>query len=464
MKITIIGGGPGGYVAAIRAAQLGAEVVLIEKDQIGGTCLNRGCIPTKALYRNAEVMRLFDHCSTLGIEATTTKLHMAQVIERKDGIVSDLVKGIHQLLKGNHIELIQGEGSLINAHTVWVKETEGKEYQLKTDFILIATGSRPSLPPIEGAQGQHVLTSKEWLMLKEVPQSIAIIGGGVIGVEFASIFNAFGSEITIIETQPTLIPNADKDISKRIQSMLKKQGVKLMLNTRVDKLESFSDNVKLHVTSKTEDKHFCADKVLISTGRQPVTEGLNLEQNNIKYNKKGICVNAHYQTNVPSVYAIGDVIGGIMLAHVASEEGKTAIEHMVGISHNINYQAVPSAVFTFPEIAWIGLTEKETKDSHIEYSTSKFYFRANSKALTLGESEGFIKIIADKIKGKLLGVHIIGPHASDLIHEASLAITNGLTAHDIEKTIHAHPTLSEAFHEAVLGLDGLAIHAAPKRK
>lgn len=461
--VVIIGGGPGGYEAAIRGAQLGLKVCLVEKDKLGGTCLNRGCIPTKALYRNAEIINTLRNIDEYGIGVDGYRIDIPKIQERKQNIVNQLVSGINQLLKANQVEVLTGTGSIKDENRVTVTFEDGETRDLKTENIIIATGSMPLVPPIPGADSDGVYTSDEILNFSELPKSLAIIGGGVIGMEFAGIFNSLGSKVTVIEFLPGILAQVDSDITKRLGVSLKKRGIDIHTSTKVTKIKKVEDGFTVFAEGKKGEIQVFAEKVLISTGRMPVTEGLNLEAAGIDFDRKGIKVDEKFKTTAKKVYAIGDVNGKIMLAHAASHQGIAVIEEIAGISNNETTNPVPGCVFIFPEIATVGITEDEAKKLGIEYKVSKFMFGANGKALALGETEGMVKVLSDN-DNTIIGVHIMGPHASDLIHEGTLAVSKRLNVDDIAQTIHAHPTLSEAFLEAVLGLKGEAIHMVPSRK
>ena len=462
-RLIIIGGGPGGYVAAIRAAQLGAKAILIEANKIGGTCLNWGCIPTKSLYKTAQILQTLNKSQEFGIQIDGFELDMTKVQERKNEIISRLTSGISHLLKEYQVEVLYGKASLVDKVTVAVTDVQGSISTFKAENILIATGSTSSTIPIEGLDLPGVINSSQALDLDYVPKSIVIIGGGVVGVEFAGIFQSFGSQVTLVEYLPRILANFDEEIVKRAAIYYRKSGIKIETGVKVEKIVGTKEGLKVLAQGKTEEEGYEGERVLVAAGRSINVEGLNLDQVGVSYDKKGIRVNNRFETSVPGIYAIGDVIGGQMLAHVASEEGKAAAEYILGHKGHVNYEAVPSCVFAFPEIATCGLTEEEAKNRGISYEVSKSMFSGNGKALTMGESEGLVKIIAERSSRKIIGVHILGPNASDLIHEGTLAVENALTAGEIGQTIHAHPTLAEAFHEAVLGIDNKAIHTMPKK-
>lgn len=461
--LVIIGGGPGGYEAAIRGAQLGARVTLIEEDKLGGTCLNRGCIPTKALYRNAEIVNCLKKTDEFGISLGEYDFDMPKAQKRKNEVVNRLVNGIDQLLKGNGVEVINGRASFKRPKVLEVF-CEGKTEEITAANIIIATGSTPSAVPVPGIDSKGVITSDEALNFGHIPKSMAILGGGVVGVEFAGIFASLGTQVTIIEFLPKILYRLDDELSKKLTVYLKKQGIKIVTGSALKKVALSGGGLKITAGGSKGDLEFDCDFLLTAAGRRPNTEGLNLEAAGIEYDKKGIRADKNYKTSAEGVYAIGDVIGGVMLAHAASEEGKVCVENIYGLNSKVNYNAIPSCVFSFPEAASAGFTEEEAKESNVEYVVGKSMFGANGKALAMGEGEGFVKVLAEKESHKIIGVHIMGPHASDIVHEGSLAIQNGLTVEDIKASVFAHPTLSEAFYEAVCGCTGEAIHSMPKKK
>ncbi len=464
--IVIIGAGPGGYVAAIRAAQLGANVHLIENREVGGTCLNRGCIPTKTYFRHAEIYSDIKRSEEFGIKVDNPQIDGRALQNRKKGIVNQLVKGIEILISSyENIEYLNGSASLIDKNTVKVNLKNGEIKEIKADNIVIATGSKPTMTETKGVDLDGVITSDDLLEMEEIPETLIVVGAGVIGVEFASIYNGLGSNVILLASR--MLKNADKEISRRITPLLKKRGINVYMDIRAKEIIKEGDKLRVIARYKKKDEEIevVGDKVLIASGRGPVVEGLNLDDLGIEYSHKGIKVNEHFETNIEGIYAIGDVNDiGIQLAHVASAQGVYTVERIMGLEPTINLDVYPNCVFCFPEVAHVGLTEKEAKEKKIKYKTSKFMFGANGKALTLGETDGLVKVIASSEDNKILGVHIIGPHANDLIHEGALAISNGLTVEHIANTIHAHPTLSEAFYEATLGLEDQAIHIAPPRK
>jgi len=461
--IVIIGGGPGGYVAAIRAARLGADVCIIEKGEFGGTCLNRGCIPTKVLYRNAEILKTLKNISEFGIVVDSYSVNVEEIQNRKEKIVSTLVSGVEQLLKANNVDVILGTAFLKDRNTVSITLRNGDLREITSKNIIIATGSIPAIPNIPGITLPGVFTSESILKFKEVPNDLVIIGGGVIGMEFASIFNALGSKVTVIEFLPSILAQVDTDLTKRLIVSLKRKGIDINSFAKVTNIEKNNEKLIITTEGKKGEIKFTADNVLLSVGRIPAIEGLNVDNLGILHNKNAIIVDKNYETNIPHIYAIGDVNGENMLAHAASHQGKKVVERIMGCLTSYSSEIIPSCIFVFPEIACVGITENEAKEKGIKYKTSKFLFGANGKALALGEVEGLVKVIAT-LDNIILGVHIMGPHASDLIHEGSMAINNNMKIDDITNLIHAHPTLSEAFEEAVLGLTGEAIHMVPTKK
>lgn len=460
--IIVIGGGPAGYVAAIRAAQLGAAVCLIEKDKLGGTCLNRGCIPTKVLYRNAEILNTIKSIDEFGINISDYSIDVSKIQSRKQSVIDQLVSGVDQLLKANKVEVVAGAASFKDKNTVTVTMSDGNTREITSNNIIIATGSKPTAPPIPGANLEGIYTSEDILNFEDVPKSLTVIGGGVVGMELACIFNALGTKVTVLEYLPNILALIDTDIIKRLTVSLKKKGIEINTSVKVTNIEKSDVGFIVSGEGKKGTISVESEKVLLSAGRTPVYSGLNLETIGVNFDRRGITVNSNCETSVPGIYAIGDVNGKIMLAHAASHQGIQAAERIMGIDKSHENGVVPSCVFIFPEIASAGITEDEAKAKEIPYKTSKFMFGANGKALALGEGEGFIKVISNE--DTILGVHIMGPHASDLIHEGTLAISTKLKIDDIINTVHAHPTLSEAFSEAVMGLKGEAIHIAPARK
>lgn len=457
--VLVIGSGPGGYVAAIRAAQLGKKVGIVERAELGGICLNWGCIPTKALLRSAEVYEMIKHSADFGLSVEKYQVDFPKVIKRSRGVADRLSKGVAFLMKKNKITTVMGTARLAGKGTVEVKLNDGGKETIKAANILIATGARARQIPGMEADGQRVLTYREAMVIDKMPASIAIVGAGAIGVEFAYFFRSMGAEVTVIEMLPHLVPVEDEEISAELEKAFKKQGIKIHTGTRVENLKKTKKNVSLTLSKDGKSETVTADYALMAIGVQGNIEGLGLEEAGIELNKGWIKVNQFYQTNVPGVYAIGDIIGPPWLAHVASKEGIVAVEHMAG--HKvvpIDYTAIPGCTYCIPQIASVGYTEKKAVEAGYKIKVGRFPVRANGKALGMGESEGFIKIIYDEKYGELLGCHIIGPEATELITEVTLARSVEATYMEVLHTVHPHPTLSEIVAEATHAALGEAIH------
>jgi len=461
MKIAILGAGPGGYVAAIKAAQLGAEVTIIESTEVGGTCLNWGCIPTKTLLASSEVYAKTKELDSFGIDMSgSISPNMQKILERKNKVISTQVKGIRGLFKSWGVTLKEGRGTFISPGEIKVQMKDAPEETVTADAFIIATGSRPAQIPAFPFDGKNIISSTEALELKEIPKSLLIVGAGVIGCEFACIYSELGSEVTIVELMPRAVSTEDEAVSKLLEKELKKKKVKLITEIKVEKVEVKDDGVHVFLSN---GKELVAEKVLVSIGRSFNTNGIGLENAGVSMGpRKEIPVNEKLQTNVPHIYAIGDVTGGILLAHIASKQGIIAAENIMGADKKFDSSVVPAAIFTSPEIGSVGLREHQAKEKGLDYKTGEFQFRALGKAHAMGEISGFIKIIAEKSSDKILGAHIIGPHASDLIHEFAVAMHGGLKVKDIAETIHAHPTLSEGLMEAAEDVHGAAIHMPKK--
>ncbi|MFZ3089036.1 MAG: dihydrolipoyl dehydrogenase [Nitrospirota bacterium] len=457
-RLVILGAGPGGYVAALRAAQLGAKVTVIEETEVGGTCLNRGCIPTKALIASAEAIDKINRAEEYGIEIKGEVIcNLSKIIERKNKVVGIQVKGIRSLFKSWGVELLEGRGKLIDEKKIETALKDGTGRVIEGDNIIIATGSRPARLPIFPFDGKDVITSDEALNITGIPKGILIVGAGVIGCEFAFILREFGAEVTIVEMLSHAVATEDEEISEILERELKKRKIKLILNTKIEKV---ARNNEGSITAALSDgKEIKVEKVLVSIGRALNTEDIGLEKLGIEKGSKGeIRVNDRMETNIKGIYAIGDVIGGIMLAHVASTEGIVAAENIMGHNRTIDYNIVPAGIFTMPEIGSVGLREQQAREKGIDIKIGRFQFRGLGKAHAMGEIAGMAKIIADAKTDKVLGLHIIGAHAADLVHEGAVAMKLGATAADIGATIHAHPTLSEAIMEASEALHNRAIH------
>ena len=460
--VTIIGSGPGGYVAAIRAAQLGLKTAIVEKDKrLGGTCTLRGCIPTKQLLMSAHVYEQMQHAADFGVEASGIQLAFANVQKRKDKVVMKNSKGIEYLMKKNKITTFSGTGKLALPGKVEVTAADGTKQTINTKNIVLATGS--VVRPIPGFEtdGAHVVNSDHILELKEVPKSLIVLGAGAVGVEFASVYSRFGAETTIVELMPRLVPLEDEEVSKELEKSFRKRGVKSQVDTKLDKLEKTDNGVVVSgKTSKGEAVRLEAEMLLVAVGRMPYTEGLGLEGTKIKVDKGFVQIDEYQQTGEPGVYAIGDVIPTPLLAHLASKEGIVAVEHMAGYKdvRPINLRLVPNCTYCDPEVASVGLTEAKAREMGYDVKLGKFPFSASGKARILGEEEGFVKIVSESKYDEILGVHIIGPHATELIAEACVAMQLESTADELGRTMHAHPTVSESIMEAAEGVHGLTIH------
>lgn len=461
-KVVIIGAGPGGYVAAIRAAQLGSGVVLIEKSLLGGTCLNWGCIPTKALLACAEAMETIREAGDYGIKVGDPVPDLKAMVERKEKISEQLRNGIGQLLKANKVEVVKGTARLTSPNQVAV-ETEGGSKTIETEKVIIATGSEPARLPTFDFDKPAILTSTEGLELTEIPKAMIIVGSGVVGSEFATIYNALGTKVTMVELMARILPTEDERISQQMKRILNKKGIEILTETTIDEMVEYRpDGVKAKLSN---GEILEADKLLVSIGRSLNSANLGLEEAGVELGKRGeIVVDEHMETNVPGVYAIGDVVGGILLAHVASFEGICAAENAMGMESAMNYNVVPACIFTEPEIASVGLTPAKAEEKGIEIKVGRFMFGGLGKALAMGKGQGFIQLVVDAPTDKIIGCQIMSAHASDLIHELALAIQVGVTARDIGKTVHAHPSLAEAVMEAAEAVHDQAIHAAPARK
>ncbi len=459
--ILFLGSGPAGYVGAIRAARMGARTVIVEKGSVGGTCLNVGCVPTKALLSTVEVLEHVKRAGEFGINVEGYSVDFPKIMDRKSKITDQLRRGLEFIFKKEKIQLTKGAGRLIDAHTVEVSYDDGKKEQITAQKIVIATGSVSSLIPLPGFEvGGAVWTSTEALETREVPKSLLIIGGGYIGLEFGYAFARLGAEVTVIEMLPQIVAGMDQEVAKELDKSLKKAGLKIINNAAVLGAEDTSAGKKVtYRDPEGREQTMEVEKVLLAVGRKPNTSDIGLEELGIKTERGSIIVDDRMRTNVSGVYAIGDCIGNPMLAHVAFHEGIVAVSNALGEEKHIDYRAVPGVVFTHPEVATVGLTEEKAREIHGDnVRIGKFPFIANGKALGMGEKEGFAKVIADAKYGEILGVHIIGPHATDMISEAVLAIQGEATIDDIEASIHPHPTLSEPLHEAALDTIGMALH------
>jgi len=460
--ITVIGGGPGGYVAAIRAAQLGAKVLLVEKDQVGGTCTNRGCIPTKTMLADAKTYDRLKLSSV--IKAEGLRLDMAQLQDRKNKVVKRMITGVEFLLKDNGITFIRGKASFLDRKIIEVEVEKGKEQeQFGAQKVIIATGSVSAQMPNVPVDRKVILTSTEMLNVSSIPQDLVIIGGGYIGMEFACLFSGLGSRVTVIEMLPQIISTEDEEVIRGLTTLLKKRGIQILIETKVKEARVKGGRAEVKVIHQDgKDEVFLAEKALMAVGRSPYTEGLQLEKANVALNGKFIKVNERMETTSPGIYAIGDVTGRQMLAHKASAEGISAAENALGRSNKVDYSKIPNCIFTLPEVASIGLTEKQAKEKGLRVRIGRYPFQSNGKALANGDSEGFVKVIADEELGQVIGVHILGDHATDLIGGLSVAMTLETTVEELGKTVQAHPTLMEAVAEASLDAIKEAIHLQKK--
>jgi dihydrolipoamide dehydrogenase len=458
--LIVIGSGPGGYVAAIRAAQLGMRVACIEKERtLGGTCLNVGCIPSKALLDSSEhYLAAREGLAAHGVKVGTVELDLPVMMARKDKVVKVLTQGVTGLFKKNKVERLVGSGRLTAADTVEV--SNGSERRsLRARRILIATGSAPIELPGLPFDGERIVSSTEALSLRQVPERLLVIGAGAIGLELGSVWNRLGARVGVVEFMDRIVPGMDRKMGGQLQKALEKQGLAFQLQKTARGAVVVNGKVRVTLESSGVTSEAEADVVLVAVGRQPFTEGLGAREIGVAFDERGrIQVDAHYATNVPGIYAIGDVIAGPMLAHKAMEEGVAAVERMAGHASHVNYDAVPNVVYTWPELASVGLSEEQAQSQEIQFRVGTFPFMANGRARCMNETEGTVKILADAKTDRVLGVHILGPRASDLIAEGALAMEFGASAEDIARSVHAHPTLPEAMKEAALAVHGRALH------
>ena len=458
--VTVIGGGPAGYVCAIRLSQLGLKTACIEsRGSLGGTCLNIGCIPSKSLLNMSESFHRAKNFSNIGIETGEIKLNLEKMMSNKDNSVATLTKGVEFLFKKNKVTYFKGVGSFSEKNEILVKN-DRSETKIKTDKTIISTGSEPlPLPGIDFDE-KKILSSTGALSISKLPKKMVVVGGGYIGLEMGSVWSRLGTEVHVIEYLDHITPGLDKEISNEFMKILKKQNIKFELNTKVEKITKNDQGVIIETSNKESKNKIEADVVLISVGRKPYTDKLNLEKIGVNRDQKGkIIINKNFETNVKNIYAIGDVIDGPMLAHKAEEEGIAVAELIAGQSGHVNYDIIPGVIYTSPEVAYVGKNEEELKEKKINYKVGKFPFVANSRAKAINEPEGFVKILAESTTDRVLGVHIIGPHAGEMIAEMSVAMEFGASSEDIARTCHAHPTFSEAIKEAALSVDKRQIHS-----
>jgi len=456
-QVTVIGGGPGGYVAAARAAQLGATVALVEGRELGGTCLNRGCIPTKALLRSVEVYRLARAGKEYGVTAETVSFDWLKAQARKGRVVKQLRAGVEGIMANRGVQVVAGWGRLASPTLVEVETAKGT-IAIDTGKVIIATGSVPARVPIPGTEGAGIITSDEALELDHVPASLVVIGGGAIGLEFAFLFNALGAQVTVVEMLPHVLPAEDDEIADELTRALKKQGVSIFSPAQVKGIADGPQGKQVTIAAAAGEKTLDCEYVLMAVGRTPNLERLGADALGLARERRALAVNERMETNLPGVYAVGDAIGGMLLAHVASAEGKVAAANALGGKHAMRYRAVPACLYTTPEVASVGVSESEATARGVACRVARTNFRAIGKAVAMGERDGLAKIVAEQETGRVLGAQIIGPHATDLVAEAALAIETGVTAGQLAETIHAHPTLSESLLEAAEGVLGLAIH------
>lgn len=443
MKIIIIGAGPGGYETALAAAKRGVEVVLVEAGPVGGTCLNEGCIPTKSFCKNAQLLEQLREAEAFGVSELAFNFDFKAVTARKNAVVEQLRGGVESLLSHKLITLVRGKASFKDAHTVVVGDDE-----YTADYIIIATGSVSASLPVPGADLEGVLTSKEILDMEELPKKLCVIGGGVIGLEFASIFNSFSCEVTVLEYCKEILPRFDTDLAKRLKQCLSKKGIDINTQSQVLSISKEDDQYKVTFLRKGKEESVVADKVLMAVGRKANVDSLNLAEAGVEFGPRGVVVNEVMQTSQPHIYAVGDINGKMMLAHAAIFQGLVALDHMMGVDNDIDLSVMPAAVFTSPEAASVGKTEDECKEAGLKVKCLKSFFRANGKAVTMGETEGFCKVIVEEETGLLLGCHLFGPHSSDIVQEVCALISRKSTLKQLQDIIHTHPTLTEVIQSA----------------
>lgn len=455
-KIIIIGGGPGGYVAAIRAAQLGAQVLVVEKEELGGTCLNWGCVPTKTLLYASRIYRTVLNCREYGIYCTTDSFRFDKMVEKKNAVVRITVSGIYSLLKKNNISFIKGNARIRDPKTIEIQRQDGKHVKESADALVIATGSQPMVPSSLKYDGDRIISTTEALDLDHLPASIAIVGGSVSGCEFACLFSQLGSRVYLIDMLDRIVPTEDREISRRLEDRLTRLGVTVMTETAVKSLERQYPDGSVKVFTDKEQIH--ADYCLLAMGRKLNTENIGLESLGVDFSSKGIKINERLETNLAGVYAVGDVTGKYLLAHVASEQGIIAAENIMGNDGTMDYGVIPSFIYTHPQIASVGLKSEEAVEKGLDIIEGKATFKTNAMAHAMEETSGFIKTVIDRKTYKILGVHMFGPHATDLLAEAVTMLKMGMTLENVKNVIHPHPTLSETVKESVLAAVGQAIH------
>ncbi|HHV78416.1 MAG TPA: dihydrolipoyl dehydrogenase [Firmicutes bacterium] len=464
MRVVVIGGGPAGYVGAIRASQLGAEVVLVERRALGGTCLNEGCVPTKALLHTVGLFSQMRRAADLGIDVGEVKLDWARAQARKEAIVKRLVAGVGMLLRKAGVQVVRGNGrlaasQLVTPLRVTVKTEDGSETELKAEKVLLALGSRAIVPPIPGLDNPGVMYSAEALEVSELPRRLVVIGGGVIGIELATMFAKAGCDVVVVEMLHDILPPVDTELSRSLRQLLTRSGVRVYTGSRVVSVERRGDELVVRIRTEDKEEELTTDRLLVAVGRRPDAEGQGLEEAGVRVDRGKIVVDDYLETSRPGVFAAGDVIGGVMLAHVAFHEGIVAAENAVlGKNRRVDYKTVPNAIYTDPEVAGVGLTEKQARTMGLSIRIGRFPLAANAKALIENNGNGFVKVITSELDGKVIGLHILGPRATDMISEGGLALQMGASVEDIYATVHPHPTISEALAEACLAVDSRAIH------
>ncbi len=459
--VVVIGAGPAGYVAAIRAAQLGKKTAIVDKQWLGGVCLNVGCIPSKALLKNAEIAHtLRERGKEFGFSFENLRLDYSVAVKRSRQVADRLTRGVGFLMRKNNIAVFMGQAELSDAHTVSVRDGEGNVTELQAQFIILATGARPIVPQGWQVDGKHVLTYKEAILQEHLPASVVIIGSGAIGVEFATIWNAYGSEVTIVEMLPRLVPLEDEEVSAELKKAFEKRGIRCLVGHKVEAVESTENGARVRVSAEGKEMTLEAAQALVAIGFRPNSEGLGLEKVGVKVNERGfIEINETMQTSVPHIYAIGDVTGKLMLAHVGSAMGILAAEHIAGReTATLDYEMMPRATYCQPQIASFGLTEAQARQRGYAVKIGRFPFQANGKALGLGDYNGWVKLVVDEKYGEILGAHLIGPEVTELLPELTLARMMELTPAEIARNVHAHPTLSEVLMEAAHAAEGSPIH------
>lgn len=462
VDVAIVGGGPGGYVAAIRAAQGGKKVLIIEENRLGGTCLNYGCIPTKALVSSIDALEKIRRSESYGIEVGEVKFSLEKIMNRKSEVVNTLVSGIEHLMNAHEIEYLNGRAEVKDSETLTVKN-KSIDATIKFQKLIIATGSKTAILPIEGADSEDILTSQELLELKEVPSSLTIIGGGVIGMEFAFIYNALGTKVNVVEFFPQILNNMDADVAEVIKTSAIEKGINIFESAKASSIKSALDGTKIvEINENNISKYLTSEKVAMAVGRKANLESMDLTKLGVELNERhnGIMVDDNMRTSNPNVYAIGDITNKIQLAHIASHQGIVAADNINGIKNEMRYDLIPSAIFTMPEVAHVGLNEKDAGTQNLDYMTGKFPLMANGKAQAMGETEGFVKLVANRETRKIIGGTIVGVHATDMLSTISNIIASGLTIDKAAHVIYAHPTTAESIHEALLNIDDRGIHFA----